>query len=422
MATNRNFSNMLNEYVTNKMLKTELLKRDYILMNVEKDDSWKGGTIPVPFRGNQATQISFGSLPDHTASQGIHKNKYVRGQITDYVELWGTMAFDQRDLYDHSGRITEDSFLKVLPDQLEDFMDYMKCATSVNLGSGPHFATVTAEASAASGIFTVDKIDRFELGMEVVLDDDNSVPQTCFVTAIDVSNDLVTLTIDATDRFGGAAANLSAYAIANAAKFFHPGSQSTSFTSIRSALLSSANGGSATLHGQTKLAYPHLQAVNIDGSSITPANILDKLFDGYVNVRKRARGNAKTIMCSFGHLGAIMKLIETQKGGFKVTAGQRNASEYGWDEIEIGSIKGSLKVVAIQEWDNDIIAYIDWSAMKFMSNGMFRKRVAPDGKSFYEIRATTGYQYLVDFSLFGEMMYTKPANCGILHSIPSTGF
>ena len=51
MSTNRTFQDMLNEYIPNNLLKEELIKRDYILTRVEKDNKWKGGTIPVPFKG-----------------------------------------------------------------------------------------------------------------------------------------------------------------------------------------------------------------------------------------------------------------------------------------------------------------------------------------------------------------------------------
>ena len=43
MSTARSFQSMLNEYLPNKLLKEELIKRDYILTNVKKDDNWKGG-------------------------------------------------------------------------------------------------------------------------------------------------------------------------------------------------------------------------------------------------------------------------------------------------------------------------------------------------------------------------------------------
>lgn len=427
MATTRLFQDMLNEYLANDLLKQELLRRDYILQKVEKDDSWKGGKIPVPFRGAQSSSIKFGAL---TASNDISSSSYIRGNITDYVEVWGSLIFNHRDLMDHSGRIPEDSFLKILPDEIEDFMDYMKMCTSVQLGTGPHFAVVTDDTNRATGVMVVDKIDRFILDQHILIDDDDTgTALDVYVTAIDVNTNSITLSATR----GGAAVDLTAYTVAQNAKFYYDGVTDgagtfTTFVSIRNALLSAANGGSATLHGVTKLAYPHLQAVNVDGSAITATNILDKIFDGYVDVRSKARGNANTVLLSYKHLGSIMKLLEhgnpadsgvgTQPwGGSYKMVKEPNVSLYGWTEIVINGIKGALTIVGIQEWDDDVIAYIDWGAMKFMSNGMFKKRMSPDGTEYFEVRNTTGYQYICDVSLFGEMMFTKPGNCGIIYGV-----
>lgn len=61
MSTNRVFQNMLNEYSPNKLLKEELIKRDYILTNIEKDQSWKGGKLNVPFKAAGASSIKMGA-------------------------------------------------------------------------------------------------------------------------------------------------------------------------------------------------------------------------------------------------------------------------------------------------------------------------------------------------------------------------
>jgi hypothetical protein len=66
---------------------------------------------------------------------------------------------------------------------------------------------------------------------------------------------------------------------------------------------------------------------------------------------------------------------------------------------------------------DDLIFCLDWSSMKFLSNGGFRKRVDPDGKLYYTIRNTTGYQYVVDMCLFGEMKYVRPGNNGVIYGI-----
>lgn len=395
--------------MTVDLLREEFVKRDYFWQKVQKEDGWKGGTLPVPFEGQYASSVSFGSLTDST---DIAEYDYVRGTITAPVELWASLLFNHSDLQEHNGKIPETSFLKILPGQVERFMGYVKEVTSQALLTGPHFAKAVADTDLANGVIEVDKIDRFTKDQKVSLDDDNSSATSYYVIAISI--DASTVTLSATRD--GAAANISAYTTAQNAKFYHPGAQAAPFTSLRNALLSSANGGGSSIHGVTKTTWPHLQAVNKSGSDITASNILDKLFDFYTDVRRKAKGNANTFLMSFKHLGSVMKQIQLEKGAFHVTK-QPKASQYGWTEIEITSVQGSLTVVGIQEMDDDVIFAVDWNSFKFCSNGMFKKRMSPDGTEYFEVRATTGFSYIVDISLFGEMMYMIPGHNGVLYSI-----
>lgn len=415
MSTTRTFNAMLNEYLPNDLFKEEILKRDWLLNNVDRDDDWKGGKLIVAFEGAKASSVKFGSL---TASDDIAEYNYQRGSVDDYKEVWGTLKFNHRDLMEHDGKVNEKSFLKILPGQVEDFMQTMKEAVSINMLGSAYFASVTDATNAATGIMIVDRIDRFQIGQKVTLDDGDSAQASYYVTAVNLNTKAVTLSASR----GGAAADVSAYSVAQSARFYHDGvlvggTATNNFTSLKDSLLSAANGGSSALYGKTKVTYPYLQAINVSGASITATNILEKIFDAYTEVRTRARGNASTILLSFKHLGSIMKLIETQKGAFKVSATSTSASIYGWTEVEVTTVKGNLKIVAIQEIEDDCIMLLDMKALKFYSNGFFKKRQAPDGKQYYETRDTTGYSYILDICLFGELVLLAPSKCGIIHSI-----
>lgn len=420
MSTTRTFQAMLNQYLPNELLAEELIKRDYILQKVDKDNSWKGGDIQVPFRGGNASSVKMGGL---TSSSDVAESTLVRGSLSGYVECWGTMVFHHTDLIQHDGKIPETTFLRILPDEVDIFMDFMKQVVSTQLLSGGSIAKVKDDASNGSGIFGVDHVERFQISQKVTFVDDGTVGTTSYyIIAINVnpsSSQLAngangTITVSAT-RGGSAAA--STYTAAHSTKVYTDGADSASFNNFRNVFLSSANGGASSIHGQTKTAYPILQAVNIDGTSINATNILDKIFDGYTTVRSKAKGNANTVLLSYKHLGSIMKLIETQKGAFKVSVNSTSASMYGWTEIQITSVKGELTIVGIQEADDDVIFFVDWSSMKFMSNGFFRKRQNPDGREYYEVRNTTGYDYLLDIMLFGDMMFTKPGQNGVIYNI-----
>lgn len=43
------FAALLNAYLPNKLLHEELLKRDFLLTKLSKNNDWRGGTFVVPF-------------------------------------------------------------------------------------------------------------------------------------------------------------------------------------------------------------------------------------------------------------------------------------------------------------------------------------------------------------------------------------
>jgi hypothetical protein len=427
MSTNRDFNSMLNEYLTIDLMKDELVKRDYLLQKVDRDDGWKSGTIPVPFEGQHASTITFGSL---AADTNISKYKYVRGQLTTFREAWGTMRFEHRDLMEHDGKINEKSFLKILPGQIDDFLNNMKMAMSVNMLNGPHFVKLTVDGTAG-GVIEVDRIDRLTIDQQINLLDGNTAEAAYYVISIDVNGGTLkkgSAVVSATR--GGAAADVSAYTVAQNAKGYHPGASTESFTSLESQLLSAANGGSSALFGQTKTAYPYLQAVQYDGSAISATNILGHLFAAYSRRQTLAKSGALSeYLMSYKHFGSCLALLEQgggtsaaigQKGVYNIVPGSRKISVYGWQEVSIGSVTGELlKLVAIQEKSDETILCLDWSTIRLYTNGFLQRRTAPDGKQFFEVRATSGYAYILDNVLMGDLTVFAPSKNLIIHSIPN---
>jgi hypothetical protein len=423
MATTRTFQDMLNDYLPNELLKEELVKRDYVLSKIEKDDNWLGGSLVVPFKAAGASSVASGSL---TAASDIAEDKFVRGEITTQKEVWGSMIFNHRDLMEH-GKVSEQNFLKILPGAVEDHMDLFKNVVSVNLLNGSHFATLTADGEA-DGEMTVDRPDRFSIGQKVTLKDGNTAAADYYVIAINMNTRKVT--VSATR--GGAAADISAYTVAQTARCYNDGFDDSAFLSLRGALLSAANGGDTNLHGVAKTSYPYLQAINVDattvctgGAAITTAltgstTLMAGIFDALTRIRQFGRGAPTDVIMSYRNLAHCMKIIESSKGAFNVKPGSQSASVYGWTEIEVGSVtKGGIKLVGVQEADDDVIFFIDWRGLKFHSNGFFRKRQSPDGTEYFEVRNTSGYQYIIDSCLFGELSVTRPSYQGVLFSVPS---
>lgn len=417
MSTNRSFQSMLNQYLPLELLQEELIKRDYLMQKVDQVSDWKGGDLIVPFEGQHASSIEFGSL---TAESDISQYKYVRGSITTQPEVWATLLFNHRDLMEHDGKIPESTFLKILPNQIESMMTYFKMCVSVHL-LNTSLAKVTVDGTAG-GVLEVDRVDRFTVDQKCVLDDGNSSPLTVYVINVDVNGGTLgegKITVSATR--GGAAADVSAYTVAQGAALYHVGAQSAGMTSLPSQLLSAANGGSTNLFGVAKTAWSFLQAVQIDGSAVSATNILAKIFDGYTRRQRLAKsGKIPEVLMSYKHFGSILKIIEASKGAFNVQPGSMKASQYGWQTVSIGSVSGHiLTMTAVQEMADSEIYYLDWDGIKFYSNGLFKRRKAPDGKEYFEIRATTGYQYILDHCLFGDLVVTAPWKQAVMHSIPN---
>lgn len=416
MATTRTFQAMLNDYLPNDLLREEVTPRDYLLSKMEKDDGWLGASstnneaaLIVPFKAAGASSVAFGSL---TGSTDIAEDSYVRGRVNAAKEVWGSMLFNQRDLMEH-GRISEKNFLKLLPDTIEDFMDYMKQIVSVNLLNGSWFDTVTTANAVNDGNLVVSHPDRFVIGQKVIVK--AAADATGYVKTINMNTKTINLV---TTRGGATVIDWSGNNVAAAAKIYNDGQEANGFSSLRGALLSSANGGDATLYGVTKTTYPYLQAINVDGSGVTAATIMRDIFDALTSIRQFGKGNPTDIIMSYKNFASCLKSIEASKGAFNVQPGSQKASQYGWTELTVGSVtKGGLKLVAVQEAEDDLIFFIDWRAMKFYSNGFFKKRSSPDGTEYFEVRNTSGYQYIVDVCLFGELVVHRPSYCGVLYSI-----
>ena len=410
MATVRTFNSMLNEYLTYDLLMEEVAKRSYFLENVEKDNNWRGGTLIVPFKGANASSYKYGGL---TSDTDIAENEYVRGQVSGYKEIWGTMKWNARDLMEH-GKVSEQSFLKNLPDQIEDFIEGMKEVVSVNLLTGDHFAKLTVDGTIA-GVIVVDRPERFTLKQKVFVDDNNSVPSAAgYVQSIDINTKTITLD---TTRAGGTDLDVSAYTVAQNARVYVDGAETagTAFTSLKSQLLSATNGGSPSLFGQLKTAYPYLQAINHDGATITSSNFLDKIFDYWTAQKQLGKGTATDVVMSYKHLGTAMKSLELASGPYKNVNMKVNI--YGWTEITVTGVKGTLKFVGVHEMDDDIIFFLDWKCMKLHSNQFFKKQQSPEGLSYFTQRNTSGYVYICDVSFYGELVVNKPTGCGIIYGI-----
>lgn len=413
MSITRTFNEMLLDYVPEDLLKNEVVKKDWFLSNVEIVDGWAGGSMEVGFKEAGATSMAYGGL---TSESDIAQSVLVRGSVAGHKFVSGSMIFNQRDLIEHTGsnKISKKSFLKILPDEINEHTQILRDMVSGNLLNGKKVAKLTADA-AVGGTAVIDRPERLQVGMKLELHD--SVPTASiavYVTAID----LATRTVTFSATRGGAVVDLSGWDLVNAPYLTLPGGDTDAFAGLKEMLLSAANGGVASLYGKTKATYTYLQSYNHSGASITSTSILSVLFDAYTNHRRFYKGNARKIVMSYKNLAVVMKQVEASKGAFNVVPGSRKQSVYGYDEVQIMGVGGGiLDVVAVNDLDDDVILGLDMSAFKFHTNGLIRRIKSPEGLEYFTKRATTGYQYILDHELYGELVLNAPQKCFIIHSI-----
>lgn len=412
ITRNSDFAALLNEYCPNAMLWEEVVKKDYILNKLKKDEKAYGSKTIVPFMSATETSMRFGKL---TAAGDIAQAKPERGELEAMTEVFGSLVFNHGDLVDQEGRIPESTFMKVFPGAVERMTRYMRENISMQILNGDYFALVTDGTNAATGIFIVDHPERFQIDQKCQIDDSDSSGKVVYVIGVNSNTKAVTFS----DSRGGTAYNLSAYAT-GVVKFYHDGVQEQgAFNSFRSALLSLANGGSTTLHGKTKTACgSYLQAMNVLGSDITATNILEKLFDAWMTCKIYGKCTGDTIILNLKHMGSIMKVMEDCRGAYTVV---KNDSKpmFGWWETTIAASKTgqTLKLVGLQEADFDIAPIVNFDSITLRSKGGLKKIKQPDGSEFFTTRAETGYSYIVDLELAAQVEFSKPGEQAIIHTI-----
>jgi len=487
-ATQANFSAMLAQFAPNGLFKEEMVKRDYILSQIDKDDSWIastgdsangeavgtgsgifGGPLTVRFKGAQASSQKMGGL---TAQNQITQARYVLGQILVQPETWGSLIFNHKDIMVH-GKLSELNFLNVLEDNLEDFMEVMKYNISTALLEGPAYCKVIAAVSHTTdttGTVLVDRPDRLHVGQKVLINlpaaeaaaSHGTQPIYGFIKTINVNSSSggqpagsvvltsdigLTTPIDFTGVIARQTADgtpLTGYSLvgdlpANTTKLYMDGtldgvagagtgvatSVINQFSNLKDLLFpygvasgTSAGAGSQYIYGVLKTNYPYTQAIYIDGSGASATNLVKKCFAGFTQTRRFGKGRPTDIIMSYNNLAVVMAIVEASKGAFNVVPNSYKASQYGFTEVKIGSVTSqTLKFVGIQEMNDDWIAYIDWRALKFYSNGMFRKHKTPDGIEYFTTRDVTGYQYIVDIALYGDIVLERPSYCGVMGDI-----
>jgi hypothetical protein len=406
MATTASFNDMLKAYMPYSLLMEQMKRRNWFWSKVAKKTGWKGGVLQFPFEGAEASSLSFGAL---TASSDIHEHTEVLGTISTQPELWGSMKFNEKDLDRHGD--LESSYLEIAPQKIKQFIDRMSERVSICTLNDGAVCTATADGNS-SGELTLDHPERLTLGELVSIDDTGSSPVAGYVRSINMETKVVTF-YDA--RTAGSVVNLSGYALADDAKVYLVSGTTAGFNGLGSQLLSSANGGASTIAGQTKTAYPFLQAQQHDGSTITATNILEAVFDAFYNTSALGKGNPTEIVMDLENFKNCVKTPELNRN----YEAKDKAAGYGFNSITLigNSGSGSITLTGVRDMPKDKIYILDWDAFKFHGDKFFDRKRHLDGNEFFLERATTGYSYLVDVKFYGDLVVHNPSHCGVIHSI-----
>lgn len=421
MATTKatTFSSMLNEYLAYGLLEEEFKLMNWLTSNCNWDKTWAGGALIVPFQQSVASSISMGGL---TADTDIDAATYIRGSLSGYKEAFGSIYFNERDLMDHD-KISEQNFLKLLPDQLTQLMDYFKQTVSIQVLGGKALDGVATAFDAATDVLAVNHPERFVIGQKLIVTD-GTTTATGYVKAINKNTGIISYV---TTRGGVTAVDLAGLVEANT-KVYIDGGNTTFFGSLKDMLLPAAQGGSDTFCGQTKTDSTYTQPVLYDAggsggtgdwgtsTAVTKSDILNLVFDA---LRKSFQKGArpKVALMSYKHYSACLRLLEANSGAYKNI--NENVDFAGYSEIVVGGVAGSIKLVGIREMDDDWIPLLDPQYLDFHTQKQpFTLMKSPEGISYFTKRATTGYTYIADIRLRGDFLYRAPYTAGVIYNIP----
>jgi hypothetical protein len=417
------FGDMLNEYlVYSNILEESFVDQNWLMKTSNKVRTWDGGTLVVPFQQSTASSIRMGGL---TKEDDIDEATYMRGEISGYKEMYASLVFNSKDLFLDHYRVSVQNFLKILPDQIEQLMRYMKQSTSIQVLNGGFLDTVqSGTAGGATGEIFVAHPERFVIGGKFVLVDDDTAAASFYVTAIDKNTGIVIFS----DTRGGSTVDMTAYD--DTTKIYIPDGQGGgAFSSLRDMLLPADEGGSDTFAGKDKADSPFAQSVLYDaggttinsgdwnhGTIVGGNDILTLCFDALRKGHQRG-AEPECFVMSYLNYSAALLAVEKNAGGFKNT---KAAVDYaGYSSITVGGMHGSIELVGVREMADDAIFGVKKSHMDFHCGAkMFNILTSPDGLKYYTVRSETGYRYITDIVFNGDFLYSNPWSAVAIYNIP----
>lgn len=408
MATTQAYNNMLKRFLDQEMLTSEFAKENYIYKKMTKDLSWNGGIYEVPTEDGAAGSIAAGQLVD---SADISMGKNSLGTIARDKEIWGAIKVNEADLSRHtSGKV---SYIEtILPDKVEKMIDRQKDQFITQVLTNGSLALVTANGTVG-GVITVDKPELFTIGQLIEVFN-GTIATKAFIKAININTGVLNLV---TTNGGSTAVDVSAHTVALKSKIRIFGSNNEKMISLFDAVFPTSLGGTDVLYTLNKVDTPALQATFQDltaagagAGAMTAANLLDKILAFAYLLKRQGRQKNQEFLVSYGVFKNLA--IKLEANGRRYVVKDREAG-YGFESVTFIGPEGDVKVTALKRLNDTEIYAVDWSGVKFAGSAMFETVKSPDGNRFYVERAATGYGYITDVKLAGEMVYSPSKLAGI---------
>ena len=455
------FGDMINEKLS-PMLMYNVMLRDNYIMRVTKDRvrTWAGGEYIFPFEGGQASNFQSGG--GLVPKSKLETSTYVRGQIDSHKEIHGAVIFYEKDLKQQGDnlRTPQDKYLKNLlgrelsraRDRFE-FLFGFQCLNGGALGNLTETSTQWTTARRTAGTMKVDRPDRFTIGQRVKVhgtkDTDNSGDVEAYVSKIDMNTKQLSLV---TTHGGSTASDLTGTdltpATDNVVGVYLPGDEEGGgFTSFRSQVLPSANGGTANLFGKKKVDYPFLQSIVKNGMSIsTRAGFISTLYDLVTDLvmfgqpfssadgfnASRDKGNKSIMMrhnqvidciMSLEWFGVAEKHFQSVRGDyFKQLGGKSKTSFYDSNGILVNGPDGTiLRLIGVKGMGEGEVLVRGADTTRFATLNYVQNYTSPDGNKFFVVRDDDdGYSWICDYRIYGDFIVKRPAGCAALHSLPAS--
>lgn len=402
MALNEDFSVLLREYAPNSLLENEIKKNNWFINKVKKDPKWGYGPYQIPVEKQEYSRFEFGALP---ASNDIPGADYAKPEVTSPAELLGSMKFNQKDLERHDGDLKK-SFLQVTPGKIRQFVKRMQERASITLLGDGSICSVTADATNL-GVVTVDRVWLLtgdeKVTIKETVNDTTSVTGYVKRGSIDINAGTFTLV---TAAGGSTGVDCSGIDVANSPKLYIVGATTKRFTSLIDIVFPASLGGADTLYGGaiTKADSPVYQPFAKDlSSNTTYENLKDALFDFYYTAEQMGRSDNSEVLVPYSVFKALALSTEDQRR----RTGDDTKTTMGAKSMRLQGPDGDMVVTGIRDMQNGHIVVMDWDAVVFASRGELIKNAKMNGE-YFEERATTGYTYIVDRKMEGELIVTAP--------------